>query len=65
MALAKQCDICGTFYPHDVIAAHNGFCLAKIGSRGEILKEDRQDCCPLCMSEIQKCINRLKKAEAK
>lgn len=63
MALAKQCDVCGMFYPHDVTVKHNGFCLAKIGSKGEILAEDRKDCCPSCMIEIVSCIRKLQKGD--
>lgn len=63
MALAKKCDICGTFYD---LYNHknnkdklNGFMFLNIDESGRYFSHNPVDCCPTCMESIQRYINSL------
>lgn len=69
MAVAKKCDICGSFYNLYNTCKDsenvNGFVLLNIDADGSYFKHDSVDCCPECMSSIKSHINSLSKEAEK
>ena len=64
MGRAKQCDICGGFYtPYNMKKDSknvNGFMFVNIDCDQQYFEHTAVDCCPECMSKIQKYIEEMK-----
>lgn len=64
MAIAKKCDICGSFYENynmkDSEEKPNGFMLINLGLQRQYIPHNAKDCCPNCMKSILAHIETLK-----
>lgn len=68
MAVARKCDICGTYYePYNIAESgnevkkkNNGIAFLSIDNNDRYFTGERIDCCPTCLESIKKHINGLK-----
>lgn len=64
MAVAKKCDICGSFYENynmkDSEKNPNGFMLVNLDDKRKYFVHNAKDCCPNCMASILAYIETLK-----
>lgn len=64
MAIAKKCDICGSFYENynmkDSEKKPNGFILVNLDDERKYFAHNAKDCCPNCMTSILAHIETLK-----
>lgn len=55
MADAKQCDVCGSFYP--AVADPDHFDKLRLGNHEMPFNAITYDLCPKCMDKIRKVLN--------
>lgn len=61
MANARQCDICGGFYPHHFHEINGIAYLYDQGyPKGSRLKRNSMDCCPDCICRINELIDQIR-----
>ena len=64
MANAKQCDICGGFYPR-YFGEINGIAYLYEVAGGDRYKRNVMDCCPDCISRFNALIDQIKEEAVK
>ena len=63
MALARKCDLCGTF--HDIYntkqssTSHNAIRFLNLDKKNAYFQTEPIDCCPECMNSIKLLIGKL------
>lgn len=62
MAIAKKCDICGTFYDYESEKPHNAIAFGWINRDYDFIYNNKNtmDCCPSCLESIKSRIEELK-----
>ena len=70
MAIAKRCDICGTYYePYNIAVSgpeakklNNGITFISNDNNGRYFAGECMDCCPICLGSIKDRIEQLKRS---
>ena len=69
MAIAKKCDVCGTYYePYNIKCSServNGLMFLNIDTSQKYFSHNTIDCCPKCMETIKRHIRSLQVKETK